>query len=81
MLGLIFLTSGSQNAAKNNERCWNIRWLYAHMETYIWGFAGHDAGMNGSNKDVYHDQYNNSNIHSIKNARSTQEQHWRVILL
>ena len=43
----------------------NIRRVYAHMETYILGFAGHGAGMNVSNKDVYHDQFNNSNIHSI----------------
>ena len=43
VLGLKFLTYGSPNAAKNNERCWNIRRVYAQLETYIWGFAGHGA--------------------------------------
>ena len=59
---------GSPNAAKN--KCWNERRVYAHMETYIWGFTGHGAGMNISNKVVYQDQFNNSNIHSIKKCRN-----------
>ena len=61
---LLTVKCGSPNAAKNN--CWNERRVYAHMETYIWGFTGHGVRMNVSNKDVYQDQFNNSNIHSIK---------------
>ena len=39
------------------------------METYIWGLSRHDSGMNVSNKNVYHDRFNSSNIHVIKNHR------------
>ena len=47
--------------------------------TLIWkhtGFAGHGAGMKMLNiniKDIYHDQFNNSNIHSINFARSAND--------
>ena len=46
---------------------WTLSWKH----TYTF-FSGHGAGMNVSSKDVYHDQFNNSNIHSIKIARSAR---------
>ena len=54
--------------------------------TLIWkhtGFAGHGAGMKMLNiniKDIYHDQFNNSNIHSINFARSAKDPNIVIIL-
>ena len=64
VLGLIHVVHQTprriKNAAEINGEC-----------TLIWkhtGSAGHELGMKMLNiniKDIYHDQFNNSNIHSI----------------